>query len=406
MKYFLYQAVDPDGKVVKGTLEAADSDALQNNLSARGLYLLEIKQTNNLFGALGKRLFSRNIKRADIIEFAANLSVMLQAGLPILTALEDLAVTCENATLHETIVKLKKDVEMGMRFSDALEAQGGSFPDIFIRLVRVGEETGGFEKSLADVADHLQKMEDLKGAIKRALIYPAFAIVTTFGALLFWLVFVLPKIVGTMQGMGVKLPLLTRVLIAASAFTQKYWLFIPLVPIVLVILNRLAQKNETACYYRDIIMLKLPIVKLITKNKLLALFSEQMRILIMSGLTIDKAFNLIADVIGNEVFRRAILDTRDKVMYGGLISEALKQHHVFPLLMIRMVNIGETSGTLESQFEFLSKHFREKLDHISENLAKILEPVVIGTVGLLFALIILGLMLPIYDLVSSMGKAN
>ena len=121
---------------------------------------------------------------------------------------------------------------MGMGFSDAIESHKNVFPDILIRLVRVGEETGRLEKSLSDTADHLQKMEDLSKAIKSALMYPVFAIATTTGALIFWLAFVLPKMVVTMKEMGVKLPLITKILIHISDFTQAYWYLIPIFPFI------------------------------------------------------------------------------------------------------------------------------------------------------------------------------
>ncbi len=252
--------------------------------------------------------------------------------------------------------------------------------------------------------DHLQNIEDLASAIKRALIYPSFAIVTTFGALIFWLVFVLPKIMNTMQGMGVKLPLMTRILMAASDFAQAYWYFLPAIPIAGLVALHLLKRKESTRYYVDLLKLKLPIMKLVVYNKCVGLFSEQMRILVLAGLTIDKTFDLVAEVIGNEVFRRAILRTKDAVTYGSQISDALKKQQLFPMMVIRMVNIGETSGTLDTQFAFLAAHYRKKLDHISDTLGKIIEPIVVATVGILFALIMVGLMLPVYDLVSNMGK--
>ncbi len=404
MSYFSYLAVDGTGKRFEGALEAEDSTAAHQDLSAKGLYVLKVRQTSNLLGGLGKKLRARNVKRTDVIDLSKNLSVMLAAGVQILTALDDIIATTENKTLHNVLTIIKKDIEMGSPFSDAVERHGDFFPDIFIRLVRVGEETGRFEKSLADIADHLQNIENLASAIKRALIYPSFAIVTTFGALIFWLIFVLPKITVTMKAMGVKLPFVTRALMAASEYTQNYWYLLPGIPMAVVLSGYFLKRKSTTRYYLDLLALKLPVVKLIVYNKLVALFAEQMRILVVAGLTIDRSFDLIAAAIGNEVFRRAIIKTKDLVTYGRPISEALKEQQLFPMLVIRMVNIGENSGTLDTQFGYLAEHYQKKLDDISDSLGKIIEPVVIATVGALFALIMVGLMLPVYDLVSSMGK--
>lgn len=404
MSFYSYQAIDNDGQSVKGTIEATTAETAQDDLTRKGLYVVAIAQNSDFSATMGKIFAPRSVRRSDIITFANNLSVMLRAGLPILTSLNDIIATTDNRAMQLTLVGIRQDVEMGSLLSDAIAKHPKIFPDIFLRLVRVGEETGNFEKSLADVSEHLQKMEDLTGAIKRALIYPAFAIVATLGALIFWMVFVLPKIIDTMTGMGVKLPLLTRVLIASSIYTQKYWYLLILGPIAITVGLKLLKRTSRGRYAIDVTLLKLPIVKLIVYNKLIALFSEQMRILIMSGLTIDKTLDLIASVIGNEVYRRGILKAKETIMYGSLISDAFKVQNLFPTLVVRMINIGETSGTLEEQFHFLAAHFGKKLDAISDNLGKIIEPVVIGTIGAMFAIIIMGLMLPVYDLVSQMGK--
>ncbi len=404
MTSFSYRAVDPNGRQLKGYLEAESAEAASMVLAARGYYLLTLRQSSSLFAGFKKKFLRQRIKRIEIIELAGNLSVMVGAGIPITMALGDILDATPNATLQSTLSALKQDIEQGSTFSDSIERHADIFPDIFIRLVRVGEETGMFEKSLADVAEHLQRMEDLSSSIKRALIYPAFAIVATGGALIFWLVFVLPKIIGTIKGMGVKLPLLTRILMLASSYTQKYWYLIPVIIVAAWMLYKLLRKNQKACYQIDKIKLKLPIYSLIDYNRLLALFAEQMRILIVAGLTVDRTLGIIADVMHNLVFKQAINEVREDITYGSTIADALKKHPVFPTLVVRLVGIGESSGSLDNQFRFLSTHYLKKLDDISEKLGKIIEPVVIGLIGLLFAIIIMGLLLPVYDLVSTVGK--
>ena len=329
---------------------------------------------------------------------------MLRAGAPLLTSLGDISYTAENRHLQDIIIDIRRQVESGLRFSDSIAYYKDTFPDIFIQLVKVGEETGQLEKSLADIAAHLQRMEELSAAIKRALIYPAFAFTITVGALLFWLAYVLPKVMGAMKEMGVKLPLITRILLQVGNYAQGYWYIIPLLPVVVFLLFLVLRKKSSTRYYSDMLKLRLPIIKLIIYNKLLALFSEQLRILIIAGLTINRSFDIVAEVIGNEVFRRAIITARDSISSGSRISDALREHPVFPPLTVRMIDIGETSGTLDEQFAFLSDHYIKKLDDISQKMGKLIEPVVMTVIGVLFAVIIIGLMLPIYDLVSGMGK--
>lgn len=406
MTYFNYRAVDAAGKQVSGQIEADSAEAATNDLATRGFYVLTISPSSGVLTKLRNLALQQRVRRSDIIELASNLSVMVGAGIPITMALGDIIASTGNTTLQNALAAIKQDIEQGATFSDAIERYNALFPDIFVRLVRVGEETGRFEKSLADVAEHLQRMEDLASAIKRALIYPTFALVSTLAALIFWLVYVLPKIIGTLKTMGVKLPLLTRILMAASSYTQHYWYLAPLLGVALFMAFRLVKRHEPSCYQIDRLKLKLPIYALVEYNRLLALMAEQMRILIVAGLTVDRSLDIIAKVMHNRVFQRALTTVREDITYGSGIADALRKHPVFPVLVVRLVGIGESSGSLDNQFEFLASHYLKKLNDISEKLGKIIEPVVIGFIGIMFAIIIMGLLLPVYDMISTVGKSR
>jgi type II secretory pathway component PulF len=401
---YSYKAIDQEGAFAKGVVEAEDLSAAYEGLSLKGFSVLSVKRANPLFARLGRRLQSRGVKRREVIELARNLSVMMRGGLPLLNSLDDIMMTTENKYLKKALGDMKAQVASGVSFSSAVEEHRDIFPDILIRLAGIGEETGTLEKSLSNAAEHLQKMEDLSQAIKRALIYPVLALVVTLGALIFWLVYVLPQIISVIKDMGVELPFITRMLIYLSELTQAYWYILILLPPAIFLVIRLLKRKESTRYYLDALKLKLPVVKLVVYNKLLALFSEQSRILIVAGITVDRSLAIIADVIGNEVFKRAILAAKDSISFGSGISEALKEQRVFPLLVVRMVGIGESSGSLDEQFAFLSNYYVAKLDDISEKMGKLMEPLVILVVGVMFIFVILGLMLPIYELVSKFGK--
>lgn len=402
MRPYLYKAIDAGGVAIKGTIKREDIDSVYDYLSSKGLYTLDIREANKTLASIKAWDEARRIKRRDIIEFANNLSIMLKAGVPILTAVDDIGSIAENKYFRNIIRDIRAKINEGSSLSEAIKSYN-VFPDIFVRLTGIGEETGRLEESLLDVAMHLQKMEDLAAALKNALIYPAFAIVATMGALFFWLLFVMPQVAAMMIDMGVELPLLTRILLHLSAFMQAYWYLILLLPFLLFFIIQILKRKEPARYYIDAAKIKLPIVKLVVYNKLLALFSENLRILIAAGITIDRSFGIVADVVGNEVFKRAILKTKDSVSSGSRISDALREHKVFPLLVVRMIDIGETSGNLDEQFTFLSNHYLKKLDDISQKMGKTIEPVVIVTIGLLFIIMIVGLLLPVYDLVVGIG---
>ncbi len=402
MPFYSYKAIDRSGAMVRGSVEVDDIDAAQNRVLSSGLYLIKVRKLNRRLASLKRRLDAKKVKRGDIIEFAGNLSVMIKAGIPIISAHTALAESIENKYFRLTIENVRRTIELGSSFSDALAAHRDIFPDIFIRLVSIGEETGTLDQSLSDVATHLQRMEDFAAALKRALIYPVFALLSTFAALLFWFVYVLPKVMDIFKDLGIKLPLPTRMLLEMSDFSRRYWYLIVFTPVAAVLVVKLLGRKKKARYYLDLAQIKFPIIKHIIYNKLLALFSEQLRILTKAGVTIDRSFQIISGAIGNEVFVEAIDNARDQIAKGSRISDAIRHSAVFPPLIIRMIDVGESTGSLDEQFANVSQYYVKKLDDISLKIGKMLEPVVISVIGCIFAFIILGLLLPIYDLVSKM----
>jgi len=405
MPYFTYKAINEEGKIVRGLIEERDIELAHDNISSLGLHVLNIRRSNKLTSFYLKRFKSWGINTRDIIEFATNLSVMLRAGLPLVLSLSGISETMENKRFKERILDIKRRIELGSNFSSALSFHQDIFPDMFINLVAVGEETGRLDQSLTDIATHLQRMEDLKSAIKRALLYPIFAIIATTGALLFWIIYVLPKISELFISMGIKLPAITRALLAASDFARGYWYTFLFIPIVIFGIFKLLSKREATKYYIDRTKLKIPIIKLIVFNRLLVLFTEQLRILIAAGVTIDRAFDIIIKVVNNVVYKRALTEIKEDILIGSRINEAVKKHEpLFPNLVVRMIHVGEEAGNLVEQLDYLSEYFLKKLDDISQKIGKMIEPIVIAVIGVMFLIIIIGVLSPIYDLISKIGR--
>jgi type II secretory pathway component PulF len=404
MPFFTYKAINSDGELIKGIVEDIDETSVYDNVAASGLHILKIQKSSSFADLYLKKIRSWGIKTSAVVEFASNLSVMLRAGLPLVTSISDIAMTTDNKRFRARLLEVKRTIELGSSFSSALSVHGDIFPDIFINLVSVGEETGRLDESLSEVAVHIQRMEDLKSVMIRALMYPVFALVGTMGALLFWLIYVLPKMSSLLTSMDVKLPALTLFLIAASSFSQEYWYVYFAVPAAIYILIVLLKRRESTKYYVDAVKLKIPILKLLLFNKFLALFAEQLRILVTAGVTIDRSLDIMINVINNSVFKKALVDIKENILLGSRISESIKRHEgLFPNLVIRMISIGESTGNLGEQLNYLSEYYLKKLDDISQKMGKLIEPIIIMAIGSIFLIIILGLMAPIYDMISQIG---
>lgn len=405
MKHFSYRATGYDGKIIRGAIAAETVETASHALAGKGLYLLSIKETTGQLDLFRRALLEARIKRTDILEFTGSFSVMLKAGVPILTCLDDIIDATANRSFKEILKDIQQRLQSGSSVSAALADQGKLFPEIIKTLVAVGEETGRLDESLREATEHLQRMQNLTEAIKKALMYPMFAFIATLGALIFWMLFVIPSLTGTLKGMGVKLPALTLLLINSSAMFQAHWKLFLFVLAMIPLTVFLMGKQPAIRYLRDRALIHLPLLEVILFNKLLATFAEQFRMLFVADIPIKRLFDLIVPALGNEYFKINLLKARESILNGNQISESLERQKILPPLVISKIRIGETSGTLDKQLDFLAKYYSKKLDDATENLGKIIEPVVMTVIGGMFALIIMGLLLPIYDLVSKVGKA-
>jgi type II secretory pathway component PulF len=405
MRNYSYDAIDYSGKNVKGRLASETITSATRDLNEKGLYIVSIREATSQQSYLYQLFKKIQVGRQDILEFTQSFSVMMNAGIPIIAVLDDILISTTKKAFKPFISDIKQRLERGSSLSAALEAQGKLFPDIVKTLVLVGEETGHLEENLRKASEHLQRMLDLSAAIRKALLNPVIAFAAIFGALTFWMLFVIPNLVVTLKGLGVKLPALTLAIIATSNFFQSHWkmLFftLSLTPLVIILLG----KNRQFRYIRDLTLIKLPFIKVIIFNKLLATFSEQFRILMAAGIAIERLFDLLIPALGNEYFAVNLLKAKENILYGRPISESLEQQKILPPLVISKIRVGETSGSLDKQFDFLAKYFTTKLDNATDTLGKIVEPLAMVVIGGLFAIMIMGLLLPIYDLVSTVGKA-
>ncbi len=402
MNIYRYKAIDTNGNVFSGFLKAEDTSSAMASLSLQNAYIISIFRIPRILSPFFS-FISPKIKNPELIEFAKNLSIMLKAGIPLITALSDIAESSPKK-FGKIVTQLRDLVEKGVSFSEAIRYHSDIFPGIFHYLIKIGEETGRLDESLDNLVEHFQKIEDLKTAIKRALIYPIFATVASLGAMGFWIVYVLPKIVSAMKSMDVKIPFITQVLVEIGILMQKFFYLIPVFILLIIIMLQIFKKNEKFKWLRSYLSFKLPIFKQIFYTRAVALFCEQMRILMRAGIPIDNALNMTGDVVNNELMKRALQNAKEKILTGISIANSLKEENIFPSLLIRLINVGESSGRLEEQLNFLNNHYTAYLREYSARLGKVIEPVMIGVIGLFFAIVLISLLSPLYDLISKLGK--
>ncbi len=404
MLYYI-EAIDPDGKKIRKTIKISDDANLLQLLDFLNLIPIKIKKLPKYYEYIQKlNIFKPKIKKQEVIEILDNLHLIIKSGLPLNVGLLDLAQDAENPAVKNMLLDIALKIQSGLSLSEAVKEYENVFSAVVVSLFKIGEETGNLDKTLKDAADHLRKIEDLKAKAKQALIYPAFAFFSILGAMIFWLVYVLPKIIEAFKDFNVELPITTIILLKMSELTRNYILYmVTFVILFFIVLKIFRKKNGKIRYFTDHILLKLPVFGIIVTNFNYAFFAEYIRLMISAGLPLIQALNIMEKSLNNFVFKTAVKHAREKVELGESLSNALREENIFSSLIIRMISVGEQTGGLEDQLNYIASYYYSKVEYISQNIAKMIEPIIIGILGAFMLLIVLGLVGPIYDLISSIS---
>lgn len=397
MPIYAYEALDSLGQRIKDKGEFGSVADLYAQLRAKGLTLLDCRRQ----WLQVADLFPRRVKRTILAEFFRNFALLVRGGVPLKQALEDMCRSSGDAGLKQVLRQILLKLEDGYLLSEAMRDHKKTFSRILIVLASIGEETGNLDRTLEDAAQHLERIEEIISNTKRALIYPIFVAVAMTGALTFWMVYVLPKILELFVTMDIKeLPWATRVLMAGVAFFKTWWPAIPAIVLVFVIFYWGAQKNDRLKYFWDIFWSKTPLIGTILKASHLAFFFEYVALLTAAGIHIVRSLEIMEASLGHQVLKAGIHQVRTDVIAGYGLAESFAKIHFFEPLIIRLVSVGEQTGNMPEQLKTLAGYYLDQVNKLVEIMAKTLEPALIVFAGVIFMLIALGLLGPIYDMMS------
>lgn len=389
------------GETVKGTLEASDERIVRIHLRRQKIIPVKIKQKGT--GLLARLTTPKKVKAKEVVVFTRQLAAMIEAGLPLVQALESLANQQKNAYFREVLFKIKQMVEEGTPFAEALNHYPKIFDRLYYHMVSAGEASGNLELTLKRLAVYMEKALALKGKVKKAMIYPAIVLVVTVIVLTIIMVFVVPTFEKMFSEMGHALPLPTQIVIEMSRLTKKYFLFFLGGLMILSFLIRRYYRTERGRLQIDALLLKLPLFGSLFRKVAVARFARTLGTLISSGVSIVEALTIAARTAGNLVVERAIYDVRQAVKEGQPIAEPLAKSGIFPYMVIQMVSVGEASGTLEKMLNKVADFFEEEVDMTVDALSQMIEPVMIVFLGGVIGGIIISLYLPIFKLGEVVG---
>lgn len=401
MAQFGYQAADSTGKIISGSMEAADEKSLADKLQGMGYYPIKIGQSSEQGKAeveIVKKLFSKKVSNKDLTNFTHQLHSMLEAGLTLDSSLAILSELEENGAFKEIIKELYRGIHGGKTLSVCLEKHPGVFPEIYISMIRAGEAGGALETVLERLKSFMEDAQKLKEEIKSALVYPALLTFAGGSAILVMLFFVIPKFSMIFEDMGGTLPLPTLILLSFSGFVAKYWWAIGALSAVCVFGIRSYLKTGDGRLGLSELKLKLPVFGLVIKKISVSRFSRTLGVLLQSGLPIIEAMRIARGTLGNEAMSRSIEPVIEGVRRGRGVAMPLKEVGTFPPLAIHMLTVGEETGRLDEMLLKLADKYDFEISASIKRLISFMEPALIMVMAVVVGFIVISLLLAIFSL--------
>lgn len=397
MSKFKYVAKTKDGKTMRGYVEAPGQNGAIQSLRAKGLIIISLEKESGGFPFLPdlSNLRKGKIKIDDFVVFSRQLATMVNAGIPLVNALDILAEQMEHPRFKQIVGKIHDDVETGSSFSEALTKHTGLFSELFVNMVRAGETSGMLDEILDRLATYLEKTSNLQKKVKSALVYPATVTIMAVGITTFLLLKVIPVFKDIYSGFGAKLPLPTQIIMTISDYVRHYfYLAIGVLCAMLFFMNRYA-KSERGKTLLDSFKLNVPIFGILVRKMAIAKFARTLSTLIKSGVPILGALDIVGKTSGNRIIEMAVGNVRTNVKEGEPIADPLLRSGVFPSMVVRMISVGEQTGELEKMLTKIADFYDNQVDAAVGGLTSLIEPLIIAFLGIVIGGIVVCMFLPI-----------
>jgi len=399
MPAYRYEAKNSAGKVSAGVLSAATLAAASETLRNRGEYILSLTPTED---AGRKKGFSFDLSfgpgAKDVQNFTSQLAVMIRAGISIRAAIEGIADQVENPKFRAMLQQIKKDVESGKQFSDALLRYPKTFSPLYINMVKASELSGGFAKMLDKIATYLSQQIETSSMVKGAMIYPGIIGTMAVGTTVFLLTFVLPRFMTIFKGKEAALPAPTKMLLALSTFMTNYW-YVLLAGLVAVVWGTvLVLKTDAGRVAFDRMKLKVPLFKKLFRALYISRSLHTMGQLINAGVPILDTIAITAEISGNALYRRMWRSVYAAVKQGKKITSQLQQNPLLPRSVVQMISAGEESGKLGEVLDEVSEYYSRELKAVIKGVTAMIEPIMIVIMGSVVGFIAMSIILPIFKL--------
>jgi type IV pilus assembly protein PilC len=398
MPTFTYTARALNGELRQATIEAAGRDDVIAQLKRQRLSVVKVDE-----GTAQKKKRMGAIKMRDIVIFTRQFSTMINAGLPLVQALDILAQQSENPALKDVTRQVVFDVESGNTVADALRKHPKAFSELYVNMVAAGEAGGILDTILMRLAVFMEKTDALIRKVKGAMIYPGVIVSVAVIAITVLLVFVIPTFQQMFASANIALPLPTRIVIALSHGLKTYWYVIAgaIAGTIFMIKRYYATPGGKLAIDRT--LLKMPVLGDVLRKSAVSRFTRTLGTLISSGVSILDGLEITAKTSGNRVIQDAIMESRASIAGGETIAAPLKKSAVFPPMVISMISVGEQTGGLDEMLTKIADFYDEEVDAAVSGLLALMEPVMIVFLGVVVGGMVVAMYLPIFDMVNAAG---
>jgi len=396
MALFAYRAIDAEGRVSSGNLDAVNAIDLELRLRRLGLDLITFEGVKRSAAAR-----SRRVSRTELITFCFHLSQLLKAGVNIIEALTDLRDTVDNAGFRQVIASLLEDIEGGLKLSEAMANHPYCFDQVFVALVRAGEQSGQLVEVLDELAENIKWQDEIAAQAKKAMIYPVIVLVVIIGVIMALMIFLVPQLAITFKTLVPKLPRETEVLIFISNSFVRWWYLILGIPTAAgIALFVVAQTNERVQSAIAAASLKLPVLGPLRQKIILARFSTFFAMLYRAGISVLDCIQICEKIVGNTVMERGLQRVGRSISEGQGISQAFIATQLFPPLVLRMLRVGESTGALDTALLNVSYFYNRQVREGMAKLQTLIGPFTTIVLGGLIIVVLYAIFLPLYDVIS------
>jgi type IV pilus assembly protein PilC len=401
MPVFTFSGKDASGQKISGERVAPNKQSLASALRRERITPGAIREKGKEF--VMPTFGSGKVGTKDIAIFFRQFSVMIDAGLPLVQCLEILASNQENPAFQKTLNGVRTTVEGGATLANAMRQFPVVFDDLTTNMIEAGETGGILDIILQRLAVYVEKAVRLRAAVKSALIYPIAVVSMAFlivGALLKWVV---PIFANLFAGLGVSLPLPTRIVLGLSSFVQGFWWIFLVGGVGLVVGIKQIKKHRRGRYYFDKMMLHLPVLGQLLRKIAVGRFTRTLGTLITSGVPILEGLSITAKTSGNAVLEEALMKVRKAIEEGRTIIDPLKECGVFPNMVTQMIGVGEATGAMDSMLQKIADFYEEEVDAATKDMLAMLEPVIIGLLGVMIGGIVISLYMPLFAMIAKLA---